>query len=61
MLKATRILVKETGGRVFIMGRADQGPVALALALLGPENFLLAAGEEACGRGFWSCWISPRA
>jgi uroporphyrinogen decarboxylase len=46
MLKATLILVKETKGKVFIMGRADQGPVALALALFGPENFLLAAGEE---------------
>jgi MtaA/CmuA family methyltransferase len=46
LLKATRILVKETRGRVFIMGRADQGPVALALALLGPENFLLAAGDD---------------
>ncbi len=46
MLKATRILVKETKGKVFIMGRADQGPVALALALMGPENFLLAAGDD---------------
>lgn len=46
VLKATRILVKETQGRVFIMGRADQGPVALACALMGPENFLLAAGQE---------------
>ena len=46
LLQATRILVKETQGRVFIMGRADQGPVALALALCGPENFLLAAGDS---------------
>jgi len=46
LLTATRILVKETQGRVFIMGRADQGPVALALALCGPENFLLAAGDR---------------
>jgi uroporphyrinogen decarboxylase len=46
MLRATRILVKETKGVVFIMGRADQGPVALALALMGPENFLLAAGDD---------------
>jgi MtaA/CmuA family methyltransferase len=45
MLKATRILVKETGGTVFIMGRADQGPMALAAALWGPENFLLAAAD----------------
>jgi len=46
LLKATRILVKETKGRVFIMGRADQGPIALALALFGPEKFLLAAGDD---------------
>jgi uroporphyrinogen decarboxylase len=45
MLKTTRILVKETGGKVFIMGRADQGPMALAAALWGPENFLLAAAD----------------
>ncbi|MFN8008261.1 MAG: uroporphyrinogen decarboxylase family protein [Terriglobia bacterium] len=40
MLKATRILVRETKGEVFVMGRADQGPIALALALCGPEQFL---------------------
>ena len=46
MLQASqRLLVKETQEKVFIMGRADQGPMALALALCGPENFLLAAGE----------------
>jgi MtaA/CmuA family methyltransferase len=45
MLKATRILAKETAGKVFIIGRADQGPMALAAALWGPENFLLAAAD----------------
>jgi uroporphyrinogen decarboxylase len=40
MLKATRIVKRETGGRVFINGRSDQGPIALALALCGPERFL---------------------
>jgi hypothetical protein len=45
MLKATRILVKETQGRVFIMGRADQGPMALAAALWGPENLLEATAN----------------
>ena len=45
MLKATRILVRETKREVFVMGRADQGPVALALALCGPEKFLTAIME----------------
>ncbi len=40
MLKATRIVKRETGGKVFINGRSDQGPIALALALIGPERFL---------------------
>jgi uroporphyrinogen decarboxylase len=40
LLKATRIVKRDTGGRVHINGRSDQGPVALALALTGPERFL---------------------
>lgn len=40
LLKATRIVKQETGGKVHINGRSDQGPVALALALTGPERFL---------------------
>jgi uroporphyrinogen decarboxylase len=47
LLKATRILVRETKGRVFVMGRADQGPMALAAALYGPEKLLLAAMDPA--------------
>lgn len=46
MLKATRILVRETNGKVFVMGRADQGAMALALALCGPEKFLVWTLEE---------------
>jgi uroporphyrinogen decarboxylase len=45
LLKATRVIVAETAGGVFINGRADQGPVALALALCGPERFLTWVGE----------------
>jgi len=41
VLKAVRILVQEVGNQVFIMGRADQGPGALALALRGYERFIL--------------------
>lgn len=43
LLVTTRILVRETGGKVFIQGRADQGPMALAMALCGPERFLYMA------------------
>jgi uroporphyrinogen decarboxylase len=45
MLKTTRILVRETGGKVFVMGRADQGPMALASALCGPEQLMLWAAD----------------
>lgn len=41
VLKAVRILRQEVGDRVFIMGRADQGPIALGLALRGYEQFLI--------------------
>jgi len=41
VIKAVQILRKELGEQVFIMGRADQGPVALALALRGYERFLV--------------------
>ena len=40
-LKATRILSREIGDRVAIMGRADQGPFSLASMLVGMEDFLL--------------------
>ena len=40
LLKATRIVKRETRGKAFINGRSDQGPIALALALTGPERFL---------------------
>jgi uroporphyrinogen decarboxylase len=48
VIEAVRILRRELGERVFIMGRADQGPGALALALRGYERFLLdlAIGEQ---------------
>jgi len=41
-LKATRIVNREIGGHVAIMGRADQGPFSLASMLLGIDTFLLA-------------------
>ena len=40
-LKCTRIVAREIGNKAFIMGRSDQGPMALAFALAGPENFLI--------------------
>lgn len=41
LIKAVRILAREIGDRVFIMGRADQGPVALFGALRGYEQFII--------------------
>jgi len=48
LLKATRIVVKETAGKAFVMGRADQGPFSLASEIRGMEQFMidLASGEE---------------
>jgi len=40
-LKATHIVAREIGDRVFIMGRADQGPFSLASMILGMDVFLL--------------------
>ena len=39
--RAVRILRRELGNEVFIMGRADQAPMALAACLRGHETFLL--------------------
>lgn len=41
VLKAVRILRQTLGDRVFIMGRADQGPVALAAGLRGYEQIII--------------------
>lgn len=41
VLKAVRICRQETGGQVYLQGRADQGPNALAMALRGPEQWVL--------------------
>lgn len=48
VIEAVRILVREVGDRAFIMGRADQGPVALFAAMRGYEQFILdlALNEE---------------
>ena len=40
LLKTTRIVKRETGGKAHINGRSDQGPIALACALTGPQRFL---------------------
>ncbi len=41
LIRGTRIIARETNGRAFINGRSDQGPIALACALCGPEQFLI--------------------
>ncbi len=48
LLLATRIVVKETAGKAFVMGRADQGPFSLASEIRGMEQFMmdLALGEQ---------------
>lgn len=47
MTKAVRFIKEEVGDEVFIMGRADQGPMALAISIYGTECFLT---EVATGR-----------
>ncbi len=48
ILRATRILSREIGDRVWICGRADQGPMDLASQLIGIETLMLeiATGEK---------------
>jgi uroporphyrinogen decarboxylase len=48
MLKATRIVADEIGGKAFIKGRADQGPFSLATEIRGMSQFMLdlALGEQ---------------
>ena len=48
ILKATRILARELGDRVWICARADQGPMDLAAQLRGMTEFMMdiAAGEQ---------------
>ena len=40
LLKATEIITDEIGDEAFIMGRGDQGPFALAAALIGYEDMI---------------------
>jgi uroporphyrinogen decarboxylase len=46
ILKATRILAKETAGQVWICARADQGPMDLAAQLRGLDNFMMDIATE---------------
>jgi uroporphyrinogen decarboxylase len=48
VLDATRLILERIGDRVFVMGRADQGPLSLASMIAGPELLLveMAAGER---------------
>jgi MtaA/CmuA family methyltransferase len=39
-LEATKKLVEQVGDRIFIMGRADQGPFTLATLLRGAQQFM---------------------
>jgi uroporphyrinogen decarboxylase len=48
VLDASRLILERIGDRVFVMGRADQGPLSLASMIAGPEMLLMemAAGER---------------
>ena len=41
LLKAVRLIKKHVGDKAFVMGRADQGPMALAAAIYGPERLII--------------------
>ncbi len=45
-LEATTRLVEKIGDRVFIIGRADQGPFSLACLLRGPQHFMMDLMDE---------------
>jgi len=48
VLYAAQLVLDRIGDQVFVMGRADQGPLSLASMIVGPETLLLemAAGER---------------
>ena len=46
VVKAVAILRREFGDRVFVMGRADQGPMSLAAMLRGHGQFFMDIAEE---------------
>jgi uroporphyrinogen decarboxylase len=46
VIKAVSLLRREFGNSLFVMGRADQGPMALAALLRGHEQFFLDLGDE---------------
>jgi len=48
VLEATRFLLDRVGDEVFVMGRADQGPLDLACMIAGPASLMveMAAGEN---------------
>lgn len=51
ILKATRIVAREIGDKVWICGRADQGPMDLAAQLRGMSELMMdiAEGEDEAG------------
>jgi uroporphyrinogen decarboxylase len=48
VLEATRFVLDQIGDRVFVMGRADQGPFSLACMIAGPETLMeeMAMGDN---------------
>ena len=56
LLKTTRIVKRETGGKAHVNGRADQGPIALACALVGPQRFLTMLMDPEMKAGAAGSW-----
>jgi uroporphyrinogen decarboxylase len=46
MLKAVRLIREEVADNAFIMGRADQGPMALAISIYGTEKLIMDIASE---------------
>lgn len=47
-IETVRLLKQELGDDVFIMGRADQGPLSLASQLYGMDRLLMDLADEEC-------------
>ena len=61
VLEATRILAREIGGKVFINGRADQGPIARRWPCAGRSGSCSGPPSPSIDRTCSACSRSPAA